>query len=281
MRLAYTIAIAGLFSITACTEPNPAFGGPGSVLDSGSPGQDGRLPDDDLWYPPPLTDSGQICSPGSFTGCASDTHLLKCNPAGTGTITITCAPFLCNAAAGRCNQCDPKRPPTCVNNSVQSCSSDGLLVLTSCPDGCDEGKCTKPCTKQTYWLDADGDGFGDPQQQTLACEQPPGHVTNDKDCYDQDKAAKPGQQGWFTAPMQGYSVGDSGAFDFDCSGTTEQYRTDQHSGCAFKNNQCEGTGWSNSVPECSKWGWWVECKKTSMGRVPCVPGYSQKVQSCH
>ena len=36
----------------------------------------------------------------------------------------------------------------------------------------------------TFWLDADGDGYGDASASTIGCEPPPDHVDNDDDCDD-------------------------------------------------------------------------------------------------
>ncbi len=43
-----------------------------------------------------------------------------------------------------------------------------------------------------WHFDSDSDGFGDPQTETLACNQPEFHVTNDTDCDDTDPATHPG-----------------------------------------------------------------------------------------
>ena len=45
---------------------------------------------------------------------------------------------------------------------------------------------------ETYWADADGDGFGDPATEMQACEPPSDGVDNDSDCDDTTAAAAPG-----------------------------------------------------------------------------------------
>ncbi len=42
-----------------------------------------------------------------------------------------------------------------------------------------------------WWADADGDGFGDPDSPTTACEQPSGFVDDAEDCDDSDPAVHP------------------------------------------------------------------------------------------
>ncbi|MCK6506754.1 right-handed parallel beta-helix repeat-containing protein [Myxococcota bacterium] len=44
----------------------------------------------------------------------------------------------------------------------------------------------------TFHLDADGDGFGDPDSTTEACQVPRGYVEDDTDCDDDDAAIHPG-----------------------------------------------------------------------------------------
>jgi hypothetical protein len=41
---------------------------------------------------------------------------------------------------------------------------------------------------QTYYADADGDGFGNPNVTTTACSPPAGYVTNSTDCNDNNAA---------------------------------------------------------------------------------------------
>jgi hypothetical protein len=44
---------------------------------------------------------------------------------------------------------------------------------------------------QTWWLDGDGDGYGDPEAETTSCERPDASVSNDDDCDDTDASVSP------------------------------------------------------------------------------------------
>lgn len=46
--------------------------------------------------------------------------------------------------------------------------------------------------QNTYYADSDGDGYGDPQNQSLACSTPAGFVENAQDCVDSDSLIYPG-----------------------------------------------------------------------------------------
>jgi hypothetical protein len=64
-----------------------------------------------------------------------------------------------------------------------------ILALWTGLSGCSALDCESP---QTWWVDADGDLFGDPNNRVEACEQPPGTVNNGDDCDDSDVAFRPG-----------------------------------------------------------------------------------------
>ena len=55
----------------------------------------------------------------------------------------------------------------------------------NCAGGVDEGVTT------TFYLDADGDGYGDPGSSSVGCFQPPGYSSNSDDCDDGTTAVSP------------------------------------------------------------------------------------------
>jgi hypothetical protein len=55
----------------------------------------------------------------------------------------------------------------------------------------DAGAPPPPCNN-TYYRDADGDGYGNPSVSTQACSAPAGYVTNSSDCNDANFGVKPG-----------------------------------------------------------------------------------------
>ncbi len=66
-----------------------------------------------------------------------------------------------------------------------------------------------PTTVGTWYVDADGDGYGEANSTAIeACEMPSGHTWNQEDCNDQDAAINPGMQ----------EVCDEDNTDEDCSG---------------------------------------------------------------
>jgi hypothetical protein len=60
---------------------------------------------------------------------------------------------------------------------------------------------------QTYYADVDGDGFGDPLNDTLTCTQPTGFILDNTDCNDQSAAINPTTV-WFS-DVDNDQVGDS------------------------------------------------------------------------
>ena len=67
-------------------------------------------------------------------------------------------------------------------------------LLVGCPgrgkglDGNDDS----PCTESVFYLDDDGDGYGDKAGPLSACDSPDGYVADHSDCDDEDAAVSPG-----------------------------------------------------------------------------------------
>ncbi len=77
-------------------------------------------------------------------------------------------------------------------NAPVPCTGTGVSNSGDCDDS--DPQVT---TGSTYYLDADGDGFGEPQSGFSSCTPPQGAVTNDGDCNDADPNDYPGSTtGW-------------------------------------------------------------------------------------
>jgi len=65
--------------------------------------------------------------------------------------------------------------------------------------------CERDCTEERWFLDADGDGLGDPAVEIWSCTPPSGHVLNDADCDDEDDRVP--RFGYIDADGDGFGVG--------------------------------------------------------------------------
>jgi hypothetical protein len=145
--------------------------------------------------------------------------------------------YYCNGNNEMC-QATKSDGLTCATDT--ECNSGhcatGVCCNTACdaPNSCNKqgsaGKCQCSSTMncgtgvacQTFYQDADGDGYGN-KNGTMAAgtampgcvgSPPAGFVADNTDCDDGDASVHPGQTGWFTAASKGV-----GTFDYDCDGT--------------------------------------------------------------
>jgi hypothetical protein len=63
---------------------------------------------------------------------------------------------------------------------------DGIELCNGVDDDCNGLIDDEPENPSLWWRDADGDTWGDPEDEVEACEPPPGYVANDEDCDDAD-----------------------------------------------------------------------------------------------
>lgn len=64
-------------------------------------------------------------------------------------------------------------------------------VCNNLDDNCN-GEVDEGLPTETYYVDADGDGFGDPAVSVVACSAPEGYVLDNTDCDDADDTVYPG-----------------------------------------------------------------------------------------
>ncbi len=96
------------------------------------------------------------------------------------------------------------------------------------------------CDLNSYYYDADADGYGDPDSPKQACYQPLGYVTNSVDCDDTDPTINP------------YAVEMCDNKDNDCDGQTDEDIASIPTTCGVGectrtgNNICTNGSWINS-----------------------------------
>ncbi len=95
----------------------------------------------------------------------------------------------------------------------------GILTIYSCSK--DDN-----CTEQTWYQDADGDGFGDINNSQQSCTQPTGYVSDNTDFDDNNSSAYP------NAPELCNGIDDNG------NGTIDENSTDCGIGEVCENGSC-------------------------------------------
>ncbi len=185
------------------------------------------------------------CSPNAFLGCQGSV-LQRCSTSGGEVVKEDCQPFVCNSAAGRCNECAIAAAAVCSGSSLVECSADGLKKTTACLLGCAAGACC---------VDADQDSV----------------TTCAGDCDDAEPNVYPKQTAFFSTATK------KGSFDYNCD-QLEDKEVSTLVSCVRLGASCEGSGWQGSVPGCGVQGVFISCKPS--GPSSCSHDQSQKAQGC-
>ncbi len=109
---------------------------------------------------------------------------------------------------------DLTMPDGYVTNSDDCNDADAAInpdATDTCEDGIDQDCDGSDTTCVTYYLDADADGYGDPNNTVVVIVQPDGYVLTGDDCDDSDAAINPGAK----------EVCDDG-IDHDCDGEIDE-----------------------------------------------------------
>lgn len=188
--------------------PRRDVGGPDADQDL-PPGVD-TTPDDPVDPPPDVSpdvppDSDlRICTPDE-RDCASNFEIRICNRAGTAYDRQPCPPAT-YCQGGRCLRrvdCEDRdgddwpAGPDCDGQT--DCNDDNATVFPNAREDCTDfldNNCNGQVDEgaATYYQDADGDRFGNPNRTARACQGdplPPGYVRNGRDCDDRDPQVHP------------------------------------------------------------------------------------------
>ena len=186
----------------------------------------------------PLTATDTCDAPVGFVADASDCDddasscAADCTSDADGDGVVDCVDACADADADGYGTTD-SGAAACQDAAGASCTGDLACTDADCDDAdssvnpgatelCDAADIDEDCdglsddddpsvdpsSASTFYVDADGDGFGDPGATVTACSQPVGSVTDDTDCDDTNASSYPG----------GTEICNDGS-DNDCDGT--------------------------------------------------------------
>jgi len=136
--------------------------------------------------------------------------------------------------------------PESTTDRVEDCDDADEDINPDADEVCDEvdndcdGDTDEEATDATTWYtDADGDGFGDPDSPVLDCDQPSGTVEDDSDCEDGDDTAYPDSTETET-PGDGVDQdcdGVDACTDLNCDGIPDLFVGNYYAGGSFLADQ--------------------------------------------
>lgn len=90
--------------------------------------------------------------------------------------------------------CKPSKNAVILSDD---CNDDDITIFPGAPELCDgkDNNCnstTDEEVQKTYYTDADGDGYGNPEKPVSACSVPTGATETSADCNDGDETIHPG-----------------------------------------------------------------------------------------
>lgn len=110
------------------------------------------------------------------------------------------------------------------------------------------------CRLVTYYLDVDGDGFGNPDDAIESCDPVGAYsTTDDSDCCDLDAVANPDYGTELEYTIFSDEATACGDWDFDCSGEEEQWV--EH--CGEDPGVCASWWYACPPPPCGESAWQV------------------------
>ncbi len=208
---------------------------------------------------------GSVCTTGDHCdglgGCVT-AGLLDCGD-GADCTTDTCDSV---------NGC-ASTPSDAACDDANVCTVDACDPLAPAADG------ATGCTNvplPAWYLDADGDGYGDPDTAICASIQPEGSYVNvGGDCCDASLLTHPGQATFYA------TANECGSFDYDCNGADE--RQSVQVGACTGGASCSGTsGFLGGPPLCGYPGTWLNScyPSCSISGCSCNLSTATRTQAC-
>ena len=168
----------------------------------------------------------------------------------------------------------------CVSESKAECNVEpaesgdevcGDGVDNDCDGQVDEDNASDAAT---WYADSDGDGFGNSEETTTACQQPDGYVDDEEDCDDGDPEVYPrsfyldqDEDGYTTSETETVCNGEESPEGYagsqsslvDCDDTDDTINPGASEVCDGNDTNCDGT--VDNIPQNSAEGtmWYVDC----------------------